>query len=75
MLCGRDDIVVPLCWIVSVGVCERVCGQYVRVCVCVQYIPCLVVIEGIKKRLKSLATIISGPVTWPAPWAAFNAHL
>lgn len=70
MLCGRDDIVVPLCWIVSVGVCERVC-----VCVRVQYIPCLVVVEGIKKRLKSLPTIISGPVTWPAPWAAFNAHL
>lgn len=45
------------------------------VCVCVQYIPCLVVVEGIKKRLKSLPTIISGPVKWPAPWAAFNAHL
>lgn len=43
--------------------------------VCVQYIPCLVVVEGIKKRLKSLPTIISGPVTWPAPWAAFYVHL
>lgn len=61
MLCGRDDIVVPLCWTMSVRVCARVCGQYVCVCVCVQYIPCLVVVEGIKKRLKSLPTIISGP--------------
>lgn len=54
----------------------RRCMQAVRVCiVCVQYIPCLVVVEGIKKRLKSLPTIISGPVTWPAPWAAFYVHL
>lgn len=55
--------------------CVRTSMWAVRMCVCVQCIPCLVVVEGIKKRLKSLATIISGPVTWPAPWAAFNAHL
>jgi len=68
------------CVCVWVGVSECVCFADTYGCSThiVVYTLSSCVVKGIKKRLKSLPTIILGPVSCPAscsgPWVAFYVH-